>query len=63
MIFGMILIIAGCVLMLGNQKVAVFFGEDPYRHFESISSSVARLNIAIIGAIAVVAGLTTFFLF
>lgn len=63
MIFGVILIIAGCVLVLGNQKLAVLFGEDPHRHFERISSSVARMNIAIIGAITVVAGLTTFFLF
>jgi len=62
MIFGVILIVAGCLLVLRNNDVAVFFGEDPHRHFERITSSAARLNIAIIGAITVVAGVATFFM-
>jgi len=60
-IVGSILVIAGCLLMFRNHDVAVFFGEDTHYHFERITSSVARLNIAVIGALMVVAGVATFF--
>ena len=62
MILGVILIIAGCILMLRNRDVAVLFGEDRHRHFERISSSVVRTNVAVVGAITVAAGVAAIFL-
>jgi hypothetical protein len=63
MIIGLILMVVGGVLLTRNKNLAYMFAREPHSHQWQFTSSVARQNFAIMGAVFFVGGLVFFFLF
>jgi hypothetical protein len=63
MIIGMLLMIVGAVLLTRNRNLAELFVREPHAHQWHFTTSIARQNFAIMGAVFLVGGLVFFFLF
>jgi hypothetical protein len=63
MVLGMILMIIGLMLITRNKNLAYLFARDAHSVQWHFSSSIARQNFAIMGAVFFVGGLVFFFLF
>ena len=59
----MILMIIGLMLITRNRNLAYLVARDPHAVQWHFSSSIARQNFAIMGAVFLVGGLVFFFLF
>jgi hypothetical protein len=59
----MLLMIAGLVLIARNRNLAYLFVHEPHGSHWDFSTSIARQNFAIMGAVFFVGGLVFFFLF
>jgi len=60
MLLGAILMLVGCLLVIRNKDVAVLMHVEHRGHFSELSTSSARQNIAIIGALVFGAGVGAF---
>jgi hypothetical protein len=60
MILGSILMLIGCLLVVRNREVAVYTGTSKRGYYSQFSTSAARQNIAIVGALIFGAGLVAF---
>lgn len=60
MIIGVLLIIAGCMLVIENKRLAVYSGSGHRFDHSDFYTSTARQNIAIVGCMLVAAGLGAF---
>jgi len=60
MLLGAILMLVGCLLVIRNKDVAVWMHAEHRAHFSELSTSAARQNIAIIGALVFSAGIGAF---
>jgi hypothetical protein len=63
MILGLILFIVGTVLLLKNRSLALMWEDDYGIRRISFNNSVARQNIAVVGALFMIAGLAMAVLF
>lgn len=52
--------LVGCLLVIRNKDVAVWMHAEHRAHFSELSTSAARQNIAIIGALVFGAGIGAF---
>jgi hypothetical protein len=52
----------GCLLVIRNKEVAVYTGTVQRGFYSQFSTSAARQNIAIVGALLFAAGLAAFIL-
>lgn len=52
--------LVGCLLVIRNKDVAVLMHVEHRAHFSELSTSAARQNIAIIGALVFGAGIGAF---
>ena len=50
----------GCLLVIRNKDIAVLMHAESRAHFSELSTSAARQNIAIIGALVFGAGIGAF---
>jgi len=60
MLLGAILMLIGCLLAIRNREVAIYIHVAD--RFSDLSTSAARQNIAIIGALLFGAGIAAFIL-
>ena len=60
MLLGAILMFVGCLLVIRNKDIAVLMHVEHRAHFSELSTSAARQNIAIIGALVFGAGIGAF---
>ena len=60
MLLGAILMLVGCLLVIRNKDIAVLMHVEHRAHFSELSTSAARQNIAIIGALVFGAGIGAF---
>lgn len=61
MILGSALMLIGCLLVIRNKEIAVYTGTTTQKGFYShFSTSAARQNIAIVGALLFGAGFAAF---
>jgi hypothetical protein len=63
MVIGMILMIIGGIFLTRNKNLAYLFAKEPSGHHWHFSSSIARQNFAIMGAVFFIGGLIFFLLF
>ena len=56
MILGVLLMLAGCLLVIENKRIALYTGNGHRYDYFDFSSSAARQNVAIIGGLLFVAG-------
>ena len=63
MIIGMLFMVVGGILLTRNKNLAYIFAKESYGHHWNLSSSVARQNLAIMGAVFFIGGLVFFLLF
>ena len=57
---GAILMLCGCLLVIRNREAALLFDRGDRRGYTLFSTSAARQNIAIIGALLFGAGVAAF---
>lgn len=62
MLVGIVLAVAGALMVLKNRDLAMVVGREPHTHW-GFMSSVVRQNVAIIGTALFVGGIVFFFLF
>lgn len=60
MLIGCILMLCGCLLVIRNREIAVYTGTAQRGFYSQFSTSAARQNIAIVGALLFGAGLAAF---
>jgi hypothetical protein len=60
MLIGCILMLFGCLLVIRNREIAVYTGTAQRGYHSQFSTSAARQNIAIVGALLFGAGLAAF---
>jgi len=60
MIIGAILMLIGVLLVIRNREIAVFTGTTQRGYYSQFSTSAARQNIAIVGALLFGAGFAAF---
>jgi len=60
MILGSIFMLIGCVLVIRNKDIAVYTGTSERGYYSQFSTSAARQNIAIVGALLFGAGFAAF---
>ena len=63
MILGLILMIAGVMLITRNRDVATLWGRESNAAQWGFLTSVARQNVAVIGTVFFIGGLVFFFFF
>ena len=52
--------LVGCLLVIRNKDIAILMHVEQRAHFSELSTSAARQNIAIIGALVFGAGIAAF---
>jgi hypothetical protein len=62
MILGSILMLIGCLLVIQNRQIAAYTGGAPRSFYSEFTTSAARQNIAIVGALVFGAGFAAFLL-
>ena len=60
MILGSIFMLIGCVLVIRNEDIAIYTGSSQKGFYSQFSTSAARQNIAIVGAVLFGAGFAAF---
>jgi hypothetical protein len=60
MIIGSIFMLVGCLLVIRNREIAVYTGTTQRSFYTHFSTSAARQNIAVVGALLFGAGLAAF---
>lgn len=60
MVLGIFLIIAGCMLVIENKRLAIYSGTGHRFEYSDFFTSTARQNIAVIGGLLVLAGFGAF---
>ena len=63
MILGLILFVVGTVLLAKNRSLALMWESDSIAHSIRFNNSIARQNIAVVGALCMVAGFVMAILF
>ena len=61
MLIGSIFMLIGCLLVIRNREIAVYTGTAQRGLYSHFSTSAARQNIAVVGALLFGAGLAAFF--
>jgi hypothetical protein len=60
MLIGSIFMLIGCLLVIRNREIAMYTGTTQRGLYSQFSTSAARQNIAVIGALLFGAGLAAF---
>jgi hypothetical protein len=60
MLFGAVLMVIGCLLVIRNKDIAVIIGTDQRGFYTEFARSVSRQNIAIVGTLVFGAGIALF---
>jgi hypothetical protein len=60
MIIGSIFMLVGCLLVIRNKEIATYTGTTQRSFYSQFSTSAARQNIAVVGALLFGAGLAAF---
>ena len=63
MILGFILLVVGGLLLAKNRNLAMMWGGEYHAHQVTFSNSIARQNIAIVGAMLIAGGISMILLF
>jgi len=63
MILGFILLVVGGLLLAKNRNLAMMWGHEYHAHQVTFSNSIARQNIAIVGAMLIAGGISMILLF